>query len=64
MLVKKTGIKLLQTYGSLDKILENKEEIKGKLGERIRENVDKAELSRMLATIDLKVPMDVSYRTT
>lgn len=57
----KTAIKLLQTYGSLDEILKNKDDIKGKLGEKIRENVDKALLSKELATIDLNVPLTITF---
>ena len=59
----KTAVKLLQTYGTLDKILENKEDIKGKLGERIRENEDKAILSKELATIDLDVPLTITFES-
>ncbi len=54
----KTAVKLLQTYGTLEEILTKKDEIAGKLGERIREHEDKAILSKMLATIDLAVPLD------
>lgn len=56
----KTAVKLLQTYGTLEAVLAKKAEISGKLGERIRENEDKAILSKMLATIDLAVPLEFS----
>lgn len=56
----KTAVKLLQTYGTLEEVLAKKAEISGKLGERIRENEDKAILSKMLATIDLAVPLEFS----
>ena len=56
----KTAVKLLQTYDTLENILTHKDEISGKLGERIRENEDKAILSKMLATIDLKAPLELS----
>ena len=36
----KTAAKLLQEYGSLDEVLAHAEEIKGKVGENIRENRD------------------------
>lgn len=55
----KTAVKLLQTYETLENILEHKAEISGKLGEKIRENEDKALLSKMLATIDLNVPLEL-----
>jgi len=58
---RKTAIKLLKEYGSLDKILASAEEIKGKLGENIRENKDIALLSRDLARIkkDLEIEVDI-----
>ncbi|MCU0104768.1 DNA polymerase I [Acholeplasma vituli] len=57
----KTAVKLLQQYETLENILQNKDQISGKLGERIRENEDKAILSKMLATIDLNVPLDFNF---
>lgn len=56
----KTAIKLLTIYETLDNILENAENIKGKLGEKVRDNKDMALLSRELATINLEVPVDVT----
>jgi len=56
----KTAVKLLQTYGTLEEVLAKKAEISGKLGERICENENKAILSKMLATIDLAVPLEFS----
>ncbi|PWJ58988.1 DNA polymerase I [Dyadobacter jejuensis] len=53
----KTAQKLIQQYGSMEAILENAADIKGKLGEKIRDNKDKALLSKELATIDTKVPV-------
>lgn len=60
----KTAIKLLQTYHTLEEILENKSEIKGKLGERLIEHEDKAIMSKELATILLDVPIDFSLEDT
>lgn len=57
----KTASKLIKKYGSIKGIIENKEEIKGKMGERIRENVDIALLSYDLATIDLEVPLEFVF---
>lgn len=57
----KTASKLIKQYGSIKGIIENKEEIKGKMGERIRENVDIALMSYNLATIDLNVPLDFVF---
>lgn len=55
----KTAAKLLQQYGSLDAVLEHADEIKGKLGENVRANVDAALASRVVATIRRDVPFDV-----
>ena len=57
----KTALKLLDTYGSMDKVLEHAQDIKGKLGERIRENADLARLSRKLATIDRHAPITPAF---
>lgn len=54
----KTAIKLLQTYGSLDEILNHKDEIKGKLGENIRTHEELAKMSKELVTIDLDADID------
>ena len=53
----KTAKKLLKTYGSMEVLLENTHEIKGKLGEKIEANKDQGRLSKELATILLDVPV-------
>jgi DNA polymerase-1 len=53
----KTARKLLAEYDSLENLLEHADEIKGKLGEKIRDNKDKGLLSKKLATIILDVPV-------
>ncbi|MCF0069954.1 DNA polymerase I [Dyadobacter sp. CY261] len=53
----KTAQKLIQEYDTIENIITHADEIKGKLGEKIRENFDKAILSKQLATIDCKVPV-------
>ncbi|MFA5560562.1 MAG: DNA polymerase I [Acholeplasmataceae bacterium] len=55
----KTAIKLLKEYGSLENIEKNKAEIKGKLGERIRENLELAFTSKTLVTIDCEAELDL-----
>ncbi|MDP8224102.1 MAG: DNA polymerase I [Candidatus Lernaella stagnicola] len=55
----KTALKLLKEYGDIAGVLARAEEIKGKLGERLRENAGQAELSRELATIHTEVPLDI-----
>lgn len=54
----KTARDLLTTYGNLDGVFAHAEEIKGKLGETIRESEDIARLSRVLATIECNAPID------
>ncbi|MGI6176303.1 MAG: DNA polymerase I [Christensenellales bacterium] len=55
----KTALKLLYEYGTLEAVLEHATEIKGKLGERIRAHAEIAQLSKQLATIDTKVPIQI-----
>ncbi|NWN92847.1 DNA polymerase I [Marinobacter adhaerens] len=54
----KTAVKWLQTYDNLDGIMENAHEIKGKVGEYLREALDTLPLSRELATIKMDVELD------
>ena len=56
----KTAIKLIQEFGSLEQLLERSGEVKGKIGEKLREFREQALLSRQLATIELNVPLEVS----
>jgi DNA polymerase-1 len=57
----KTAIKLIQEFGSLDELLARAGEVKGKMGERLREFAEQALLSRRLATVDYRVPLAWSY---
>lgn len=53
----KTAMKLLQSYGSVEEVLEHIDEISGKkLQENLRNYREQALLSKQLATIDCKVP--------
>lgn len=54
----KTAAKWLQAYGDLDNLMAHADEIKGKIGENLRESLDFLPLSRQLATIKLDVPLD------
>lgn len=56
----KTACKLLSEYGTLEKVLENSENIKGALGEKIKAGKDKAILSKKLATIITSVPINLN----
>ncbi len=53
----KTAAKLLRQYGSMEAMYEKAEEIKGKLGERIRANEEQARLSKKLARILTDAPI-------
>lgn len=54
----KTAVKLLKQYGTLDGVLDHKEEIKGKLGERVREHFESAILCKEIATIKTDVELE------
>ena len=54
----KTAKKFIKQYGSLENLLQNAHEVKGKLGEKIIENKELGVLSKKLAKIILDVPID------
>ncbi|MDR2515340.1 MAG: DNA polymerase I [Christensenellaceae bacterium] len=54
----KTAQKLILEHQTLENVLEAAPSIKGKLGERLRENAGKAVLSKWLATINRDVPIE------
>lgn len=54
----KTAVKWLQTWDSLDEIIEHADEVKGKIGEYLREAKDTLPLSRELATIKTDVDLE------
>ena len=58
----KTATKLINEFNSLDTLLEQAGEVKGKNGERLREFRDQALLSRRLATIDCNVPIEIDLQ--
>jgi len=53
----KTAAKLLAEYGTLEKILDNADSIKGALGEKVRNGKELAIMSKKLATIITNVPV-------
>jgi DNA polymerase-1 len=55
----KTACKLLTEYGTLDKVLENADNIKGVLGEKIKAGRQDAIMSKKLATIITNVPIEL-----
>jgi len=56
----KTAAKWLNEYNSAEGIVERAEEIKGKVGESLRDNIDKLKLSQRLATIRLDVELPIT----
>ena len=54
----KTAAKWLVQYESIDGILENQDDIKGKVGESLREHADQLQQSRFLATIKCDVELE------
>jgi DNA polymerase I len=54
----KTAAKLLKEYGTLENILENADNIKGSIGEKVRAGKEMAMMSKKLATIILNVPVE------
>lgn len=54
----KTAAKWLREYGSLDGIIAHADEIKGKVGEKLRAHLDQLQLSRQLATIRRDLQLD------
>ena len=58
----KTALKLLDSYGDLDGVYAHSDEIKGKLGERVRENEASARLSYWLGTITTAAPVETDVK--
>ncbi|VAW72614.1 DNA polymerase I, partial [hydrothermal vent metagenome] len=56
----KTAAKWLATYGTLDNLVAHADEIKGKVGESLRDSLDQLSLSKQLATIHCHVDLDVN----
>ncbi|MBR2659900.1 MAG: DNA polymerase I [Clostridia bacterium] len=56
----KTAVKLLQEYGTLEEVLANAGNVKGKLGEKLAAFADQARFSKDLATIRRDAPVEFS----
>lgn len=54
----KTAVKWLNQYGSLDEIIANADEIKGKVGENLREFLPQLPLGKELVTLKYDVELD------
>ncbi len=59
----KTASKLIREFGSVENMLDHSADIKGALGEKIRNNADNIRFSKTLATIRTDVPMEVDFAT-
>lgn len=56
----KTAVKWLTEYGSLDALVENSAQIKGKIGENLRAALDWLPMAKRLVTVKCDVPLDES----
>src|SRR5690606_1886095 len=59
----KTALKLLWEYGSVEALLERREQLKGRIAKALKEHGDDALLSKRLATIDRNVPIEINWET-
>ena len=57
----KTSKKLIKAYGSLEGLLENTDDLKGKQKENVINFAEQGKLSKLLATIDLNVPIEIDF---
>ena len=58
----KKGIALLEQYGTLENLIDHADEVKGKMGEKLRENIEVARMSKWLATINTQAPVDFEWK--
>jgi len=54
----KTALKMLHEFGTVENVLTNAGELKGKMKEKVEEHKDSAIMSKKLATIFREVPLD------
>lgn len=57
----KTAVKLIANFGSIENLLSNTDQLKGKQRENVETHSDEALLSKDLATIIIDVPIEVSW---
>ena len=60
----KTAVKLLQQYGSLETLIEQKDSISGKLGEKVREFYNDALTCQKMCTINRNSPLEITLDDT
>ena len=58
----KTAQKLLKDFGSVEGIIKNKDSISGSVGNKVRENIENALMSKELAKIKVDVPIVVNLK--
>ncbi|MEK6776155.1 MAG: DNA polymerase I [bacterium] len=56
----KTAIKLIQEYHDIDGLFAHADQIKGKVGEKIREHQEMARLCKKLVTINTRLPLPLN----
>ena len=57
----KKGIALLEQYGTLENLIDHADEVKGKMGEKLRDNIETARMSKWLATINTQAPVEFDW---
>lgn len=57
----KTAAKLINQFGSVENLLANTDQLKGKQRQRVEEAVDDIKMSKFLATIRTDVPISISW---
>lgn len=55
----KTALKLLYQYGTIENLKEHMDELKGKMGEKVRNHIDLGLLSKKIATIVTDAPVEL-----
>lgn len=59
----KTAIQLIKDFDTIENLLKNTDKLKGKLKEKVENNVEKAKQSKWLATIICDVPVEFDEKT-
>ncbi len=58
----KTALQWIQKYGSLDRVLAHRDDIKGKRGQSLRDNTDQLKLAKKLVTLKSDVPLQLDWQ--
>ncbi len=57
----KTAMKLVQQFGSLEAVIDNADQLKGKQKENVVQFAEQGRLSKMLATINVNAPVELDH---